>query len=138
MDNKKNDATSAGMTAAEIAISSQSDEIKAMIAAEKNVAPVGEDYIESEKDSAGKNFFFVLLYCKHFSGRLIQYNCKLCDCKFSDPNAKEIHLKGRKHRMQYKLKVDPSLEVETKVPPNRRIAARFGGPTRPVPSLLNS
>lgn len=39
------------------------------------------------------------------SGKLLNYNCKLCDCKFSDPNAKEIHLKGRRHRMQYKLKV---------------------------------
>ena len=39
------------------------------------------------------------------TGKLLNYNCKLCDCKFSDPNAKDIHLKGRRHRMQYKLKV---------------------------------
>ncbi|CAG0913479.1 unnamed protein product [Notodromas monacha] len=43
--------------------------------------------------------------------KVVSFNCKLCDCKFSDPNAKEMHLKGRRHRLQYKKKVDPSLEV---------------------------
>jgi hypothetical protein len=27
----------------------------------------------------------------------------LCECKFNDPNAKEMHLKGRRHRLQYKV-----------------------------------
>ncbi|VDN19806.1 unnamed protein product, partial [Gongylonema pulchrum] len=61
---------------------------RAALAAEKEVQPVGEDYVEEERNAAGK---------------LIQYNCKLCDCKFSDPNAKNIHIKGRKHRLQYKV-----------------------------------
>ncbi|XP_065223039.1 zinc finger RNA-binding protein isoform X2 [Planococcus citri] len=60
---------------------------------------VGSEYIEEEKDATGK---------------LISFNCKLCECKFSDPNAKEMHMKGRKHRLQFKKKVDPKLKVEMK------------------------
>lgn len=63
---------------------------QAALAAEKEVQPVGEDYVEEERNSAGK---------------LVQYNCKLCECKFSDPNAKNIHIKGRKHRLQYKVEL---------------------------------
>ena len=61
---------------------------QAALAAEKDVQPVGEDYVEEERNASGK---------------LVNYNCKLCDCKFSDPNAKNIHIKGRKHRLQYKV-----------------------------------
>lgn len=50
--------------------------------------------------------------CFIFSGKLINFVCKLCDCKFSDPNAKEMHMKGRKHRLAFKKKVDPELKVE--------------------------
>lgn len=67
--------------------------------AESNVKPVGEEFIEETRDPNGK---------------LVQYSCKLCDCKFNDPNAKEIHLKGRRHRLQYKAKVNPELYVEVK------------------------
>lgn len=49
---------------------------------------MGEDYVEEERNASGK---------------LLNYVCKLCDCKFSDPNAKNIHIKGRKHRLQYKV-----------------------------------
>uniref|UniRef100_A0A915BLQ4 DZF domain-containing protein n=1 Tax=Parascaris univalens TaxID=6257 RepID=A0A915BLQ4_PARUN len=73
--------------------------VEAALAAEKDVQPVGEDYVEEERNASGK---------------LVQYNCKLCDCKFSDPNAKNIHIKGRKHRLQYKLKVNPDLVVDVK------------------------
>ncbi|VDK80238.1 unnamed protein product [Litomosoides sigmodontis] len=73
--------------------------VEAALAAEKEVQPVGEDYVEEERNASGK---------------LIQYSCKLCDCKFSDPNAKNIHIKGRKHRLQYKMKVNPNLVVEVK------------------------
>ncbi|CAL1548470.1 unnamed protein product [Lymnaea stagnalis] len=68
-------------------------------ASDKDVTPVGHEYIEEIKNDAGKTFSF---------------NCKLCDCKFNDPNAKEMHLKGRRHRLQYKKKVDPNLQVEVK------------------------
>uniref|UniRef100_A0A914C074 DZF domain-containing protein n=1 Tax=Acrobeloides nanus TaxID=290746 RepID=A0A914C074_9BILA len=70
------------------------------LAAEKNIQPVGEEYVETKN---GPN------------GKLIEYFCKLCDCKFTDPNAKNIHLKGRRHRLAYKQKVDPSLKVEMKM-----------------------
>ncbi|VDD86816.1 unnamed protein product [Enterobius vermicularis] len=73
--------------------------VEAALAAEKDVQPVGEDYVEEERNASGK---------------LLNYVCKLCDCKFSDPNAKNIHIKGRKHRLQYKLKVNPNLVVEVK------------------------
>uniref|UniRef100_A0A8R1XPR5 DZF domain-containing protein n=1 Tax=Onchocerca volvulus TaxID=6282 RepID=A0A8R1XPR5_ONCVO len=88
--------------AAEAAIEAsgqKSAAVEAALAAEKEVQPVGEDYVEEERNESGK---------------LIQYSCKLCDCKFSDPNAKNIHIKGRKHRLQYKMKVNPNLVVEVK------------------------
>lgn len=42
----------------------------------------------------------------------------MCECKFNDPNAKEMHMKGRRHRLQYKKKVDPQLVVDVK--PNNK------------------
>ncbi|XP_078601314.1 zinc finger RNA-binding protein-like isoform X45 [Branchiostoma floridae x Branchiostoma japonicum] len=65
----------------------------------KEVQPVGEEYIEEIKNADGK---------------VIQFHCKLCECKFNDPNAKDMHMKGRRHRLQYKKKVDPELQVEVK------------------------
>ncbi|TKC43256.1 hypothetical protein EI555_004644, partial [Monodon monoceros] len=47
-------------------------------------------------------------------GKVIRFHCKLCECSFNDPNAKEMHLKGRRHRLQYKKKVNPDLQVEVK------------------------
>ena len=38
-------------------------------------------------------------------GRVVNYHCKLCDCRFTDPNAKDMHMKGRRHRLAYKKKV---------------------------------
>ena len=37
------------------------------------------------------------------TGKTVSFNCKLCDCKFNDPNAKDMHMKGRRHRLQYKV-----------------------------------
>jgi len=51
---------------------------------QQNVQPVGGDYIEEVKDESGK---------------LVSFNCKLCECRFNDPNAKEMHMKGKKHRL---------------------------------------
>ncbi|XP_045216764.1 zinc finger RNA-binding protein-like [Mercenaria mercenaria] len=70
------------------------------ILGEKDVTPVGHEYIEEIKNDA--------------TGKIISFNCKLCECKFNDPNAKDMHMKGRRHRLQYKKKVDPSLQVEIK------------------------
>ncbi|CAB3408200.1 unnamed protein product [Caenorhabditis bovis] len=86
--------SSAGKPSIEV----EDPKIQALMAAEE-VKPVGEDKVIAQKDAAGK---------------LIQYHCTLCDCKFSDPNAKEIHIKGRRHRLSYKQKVDPTLVVDLK------------------------
>ncbi|XP_053203115.1 zinc finger RNA-binding protein-like isoform X2 [Panonychus citri] len=61
--------------------------------------PVGQDYIEEHRSDDSKT---------------VSFHCKLCDCRFNDPNAKEMHLKGRRHRLQYKKKVDPNLVVDIK------------------------
>lgn len=84
--------------------------LEAALALEKDIKPVGEDYVEPMKDHTGK---------------VVQFYCKLCDCKFNDLNAKNMHLKGRRHRLQFKKKVNPDLEVDLKfwVPggrPNQR------------------
>ncbi|KAG1666729.1 Zinc finger RNA-binding protein [Nymphon striatum] len=63
------------------------------------VQPVGQDYIEEIKNEEGK---------------VISFQCKLCECRFNDPNAKEMHMKGRRHRLQYKKKVNPDLVVDIK------------------------
>ncbi|VDP10502.1 unnamed protein product [Soboliphyme baturini] len=76
-----------------------------MLGMEKDVQPVGEAYIET-------------VLCE--DGKIAQFYCKLCDCRFNDANAKEMHLKGRRHRLQYKKKVDPELEVDLKSIPSGR------------------
>ncbi|XP_037922384.1 zinc finger RNA-binding protein 2 isoform X1 [Hermetia illucens] len=74
----------------------------------EDIKPVGVEYIEELKDAEGK---------------ILSFNCKLCECKFNDPNAKEMHMKGRRHRLQYKRKVQPDLVVDIKpTPRQRRIA----------------
>lgn len=67
--------------------------------AREETQPVGQDYVEEVKSDDGK---------------VVSFHCKLCDCRFNDPNAKEMHLKGRRHRLQYKKKVDPNLIVDVK------------------------
>ena len=32
---------------------------------------------------------------KNELGKVVSFNCKLCECKFNDPNAKEMHMKVR-------------------------------------------
>ena len=59
----------------------------------------------------GRNVFFACLYTgaeyleevKSDDGKAISFHCKLCECKFNDPNAKEAHLAGRRHRLSYKV-----------------------------------
>jgi hypothetical protein len=41
------------------------------------------------------------------------YYCKLCDCKFHDANGRDAHLKGKRHRLSYKKKVDPNFQIDT-------------------------
>ncbi|XP_035218735.1 LOW QUALITY PROTEIN: zinc finger RNA-binding protein-like [Stegodyphus dumicola] len=66
---------------------------------DNEVQPVGQDYIDEIKNEEGK---------------VVSFQCKLCECKFNDPNAKEMHMKGRRHRLQYKKKVNPDLVVDIK------------------------
>lgn len=66
---------------------------------EKDIQPVGQEYIEENKSDDGK---------------IISFNCKLCECRFNDPNAKDMHMKGRRHRFAYKKKVNPDLVVDMK------------------------
>ncbi|XP_051894937.1 zinc finger RNA-binding protein isoform X2 [Pristis pectinata] len=73
--------------------------ITALAALQSDVQPVGHDYVEEVRNDEGK---------------VIRFHCKLCECSFNDPNAKEMHLKGRRHRLQYKKKVNPELQVEVK------------------------
>uniref|UniRef100_A0A8C5UE05 Zinc finger RNA-binding protein n=1 Tax=Malurus cyaneus samueli TaxID=2593467 RepID=A0A8C5UE05_9PASS len=54
------------------------------------------------------------MWKRNDEGKVIRFHCKLCECSFNDPNAKEMHLKGRRHRLQYKKKVNPDLQVEVK------------------------
>uniref|UniRef100_A0A8C5EU54 Zinc finger RNA-binding protein n=1 Tax=Gouania willdenowi TaxID=441366 RepID=A0A8C5EU54_GOUWI len=70
-----------------------------LAALQNDVQPVGHDYVEEVRNDEGK---------------VIRFHCKLCECSFNDPNAKEMHLKGRRHRLQYKKKVNPDLQVEVK------------------------
>ncbi|XP_014251856.1 zinc finger RNA-binding protein [Cimex lectularius] len=71
---------------------------------DNEVTPVGQEYIEEITNEDGK---------------LLSFNCKLCECKFNDPNAKDMHMKGRRHRLQFKKKVNPDLVVDVK-PSGRR------------------
>ncbi|XP_077514823.1 zinc-finger protein 72D isoform X3 [Amblyomma americanum] len=66
---------------------------------DKGAEPVGQDYIEEMRNDEGK---------------VLSFQCKLCECRFNDPNAKEMHMKGRRHRLQYKKKVNPDLVVDIK------------------------
>nr|CAG4649186.1 EOG090X037N [Scapholeberis mucronata] len=79
---------------------------------EKVIQPVGQDYVEELRGGDGK---------------ITGFNCRLCDCRFNDVNAKDMHLKGRRHRLMYKKKVDPNLMVESKGWPALRQKNKNGG-----------
>ncbi|XP_012501593.1 PREDICTED: zinc finger RNA-binding protein 2 [Propithecus coquereli] len=65
--------------------------------------PVGPGYVEEVCNDEGK---------------VIRFRCKLCECSFNDANARDMHVKGRRHRLQYKKKVDPDLPIAA-TPSNR-------------------
>jgi len=68
------------------------------------------------------------------AGTAPSFYCKLCECHFTDVMAKIMHTKGRRHRLQYKKKVDPTLRVEMKVTPfDRRLHFRRN---IPIPETL--
>jgi len=61
--------------------------------------PIGEEYVEDIKSDVGK---------------VIGFKCTICDCRFNDHVAKVAHIKGRRHRMSYKKKIDPKIQVDQK------------------------
>jgi len=66
---------------------------------------IGEEYVEDIKSDVGK---------------VIGFKCTLCDCRFNDVVAKTAHMKGRRHRLSYKKKVDPKLKVDMKGSSSRK------------------
>lgn len=40
------------------------------------------------------------------------FKCEMCDCYFNDAFAKKAHVKGRRHRMNYKKMYDSTIYVE--------------------------
>ncbi|XP_060001580.1 zinc finger RNA-binding protein 2 isoform X5 [Lagenorhynchus albirostris] len=66
--------------------------------------PVGPGYVEE--------------VCNE-EGRVIRFHCKLCECSFNDPNARDMHVRGRRHRLQYKKKVNPDFPIADK--PSTRV-----------------
>ncbi|XP_021492527.1 zinc finger RNA-binding protein 2 [Meriones unguiculatus] len=68
---------------------------------------VGAEYVEEVSSDEGK---------------APRFRCQLCECSFNDRHARDLHLSGRRHRLQYRKKVDPKLPV----------AARPSGPMQRV------
>jgi len=58
---------------------------------EKNVQPIGQEFVKELKTDEGS---------------FVNYHCKLCDCRITDPTAKDQHIKGRRHRLAYNKKVN--------------------------------
>ncbi|XP_054529850.1 zinc finger RNA-binding protein 2 isoform X3 [Pan troglodytes] len=63
-----------------------------------DVQPVGPEYVEEVFSD---------------EGRVLRFHCKLCECSFNDLNAKDLHVRGRRHRLQYRKKVNPDLPIAT-------------------------
>ncbi|XP_029771986.1 zinc finger RNA-binding protein 2 isoform X2 [Suricata suricatta] len=61
-----------------------------------DVQPVGPGYVEEVCNDEGK---------------VIRFRCRLCECSFNDGTARDLHVRGRRHRLQYKKKVDPDLPI---------------------------
>jgi len=60
-----------------------------------NVEPIGIEYVKRLKSEDGNTRFF----------------CKICTCTVGDPASREQHIRGKKHKMAYKKKVDPTYVV---------------------------
>lgn len=86
--------------------------VLAQMEEEKSIQPVGQDYVEELRGADGK---------------IVGFNCRLCECRFNDVNAKDMHLKGRRHRLAYKKKVDPNLIVEPKGWPAQKKSGKAVG-----------
>lgn len=36
-------------------------------------------------------------------GKVVRFHCRLCECSFGDATARDMHVRGRRHRLQYKV-----------------------------------
>lgn len=54
---------------------------------EESMPPIGEEFIEAIEGN----------------GKQTQYKCKLCECTCGDATAKNLHVRGRRHRLTYKV-----------------------------------
>lgn len=52
-------------------------------------APIGEEYVQQVWTD----------------GRVIRYRCDLCECEFTDSAARELHVRGRRHKLSYKVDI---------------------------------
>lgn len=66
---------------------------------------VGEEFVETKFDSTTKRTVFF---------------CSMCNCSFMDATAKDFHIRGRRHRLEYKRKYDKSLKVDMPASANKR------------------
>lgn len=78
-------------------------------AKEREEPIVGAEFIETKEDPALKRSIFY---------------CGLCKCSFTDSNAKDMHLVGRRHRLEYKKKHDSSLKVDYPASKRQKIIKR--------------
>lgn len=114
MEASKPAAPSSGMQDPKADVS-DSLSTSALAALQSDVQPVGHDYVEEVSLTSsrllrlqkGRSVPSVTRepppQVRNDEGKVIRFHCKLCECSFNDPNAKEMHLKGRRHRLQYKV-----------------------------------
>uniref|UniRef100_M3XYX1 DZF domain-containing protein n=1 Tax=Mustela putorius furo TaxID=9669 RepID=M3XYX1_MUSPF len=61
--------------------------------------PVGPGYVEEVRNEEGK---------------VVGFQCGLCECSVGNATARDTHVRGRRHRLQYKKKVNPDLPIAVK------------------------
>ena len=65
-----------------------------------------------------------------------KFKCTLCSCYFNDEYANRLHVKGRRHRLNFKKMYDPSLRIEpTKQQKKQSEARRRSVEQRKQPQL---
>uniref|UniRef100_A0A8C7AI52 Zinc finger RNA binding protein 2 n=1 Tax=Neovison vison TaxID=452646 RepID=A0A8C7AI52_NEOVI len=47
-------------------------------------------------------------------GKVVRFQCSLCECSVGNATARDTHVRGRRHRLQYKKKVNPDLPIAVK------------------------
>ncbi|XP_058393524.1 zinc finger RNA-binding protein 2 isoform X2 [Diceros bicornis minor] len=44
-------------------------------------------------------------------GKVVRFYCRLCECRFNDAHARDLHVRGRRHRLQFQKKVNPDFPL---------------------------